>query len=135
MIGGKDFLDLAVVSAVALAFVSLMIVIQALQHGRTRAEIIRGVGFVWGAVALTLVLAWLLEDHWGGALIDVQVVPEPKVVTRSLTGAQSAILGAMLATLLGLYIATILSIKKLTEPRDGLTVDGGDAASDRSETE
>ncbi|MBD3292566.1 MAG: hypothetical protein GF393_06550 [Armatimonadia bacterium] len=135
MIGGKDFLDLAVVCAVALGFVSLMIVIQALQHGRTRAEIVRGVGFLWGAVALTLVLAWLLEDHWGGSLIDVQVVPEPKVVTRSLTTTQGAVLAGMLAALLGLYIATILTIKRLTQPRDRVTVGGGDAESDRGENE
>jgi len=140
MIGGKDFLDLAVVSGVALGFVSLMIVIQALQHGRTRGEIVRGVGFLWGAVALTLVLAWLLEDYWGGALIDVQVAPEPRVVTRSITGTQGAILGAMLAAVLGLYIATILTVKKLTQPRDRVTVSGGDGESgaveaDRGETE
>lgn len=135
MIGGKDWLDLAVVCTVALGFVSLMIVIQALQHERSRAEIIRGVGFLWSAVALTLVLAWLLEDHWGGALIDVQVVPEPTVVTRSLTATQGAILAAMLATMLGLYIATILTVKRLIQPRDGLTVSGGDAESDRGEIE
>lgn len=122
MIGGKDWLDLIVVSAVALGFLTLMIVIQALQHERSRAEIIRAVSVVWGAVALTLLLAWLLEDYWGGAVIDVQVWPRPDVVARPLTTMQGVILGAMMAVLLGLYVAAVLAVRKLIQPRDAVTV-------------
>jgi protein-S-isoprenylcysteine O-methyltransferase Ste14 len=122
MIGGKDWLDLIVVSSIALGFVTLMIVIQALQHQRSREEIIRGVGLLWAAVALTMVLAWLLEDHWGGALIDVQVYPRPEVVTREITRMQAAILAGMLAAMLGLYIGAIMTVRRLTEPRDGMNV-------------
>lgn len=122
MIGGKDWVSLVVVSAVALGFITLMIVIQALQHERTRGEIIRGVAFVWGAVALTLLLAWLLEDYWGGAVIDVQISPEPQVLTRSLTGAQTAILVAMLVALLGLFVGAILTVKRLTHPREDVRI-------------
>jgi hypothetical protein len=122
MIGGKDWLSLVVVSAVALAFITLMIVIQALQHERSRGEILRGVAVVWGAVALTLLLAWLLEDYWGGAVIDVQVSPSPEVVTRSLSAAQMAALGAMMAAVVAFYVGAIVSVRRLTQPSDELAV-------------
>lgn len=133
MIGRKDWLDLVFVSAVALAFLTLMLVIQALQHGRSRREIIRGVGVVWGAVAVTLLLAWLLEDHWGGSLIDVQIWPRPQVVTRPLTGAQMAVLGAMLAALLALYVTAILAVRKLIQSADGVRVLPGDEPDDEAQ--
>ncbi|MFO8080546.1 MAG: hypothetical protein R6V07_09585 [Armatimonadota bacterium] len=122
MTGGKDWLSLVAVSVVALAFITLMIVIQALQHERTRGEIVRGVAVVWGAVALTLLLAWLLEDYWGGAVIDVQVSPSPEIVTRSLTAGQMAALGAMVAALLALYVAAIMSVRRLAQPSEDLAV-------------
>jgi len=122
MIGGKDWVSLTLVSAVALGFITLMIVIQALQNERSRGEIIRGVAFVWGAVGVTLLLAWLLESYWGGAVIDVQITPEPQVLTRSLTGTQTAILVGMLAALLGLYVAAILTVKRLIHPAEGMRV-------------
>jgi protein-S-isoprenylcysteine O-methyltransferase Ste14 len=130
MIGGKSWLDLVVVSGIALGFITLMVVIQALQHERTREEIIRGVALVWGSVALTLLLAWLLEDHWGGALIDVQVYPRPDVITRPMTGTQTAVLAGLLAAILGLYIGAILTVRKLTSPRNGLTVTRTDESGD-----
>ncbi|MGI5818977.1 MAG: hypothetical protein ACOX9R_12865 [Armatimonadota bacterium] len=126
MIGGKDWLGLVIVSCVALGFVTLMIVIQAAQHGRTRGEILRGVGLVWGAVAVTLLLAWLLEDHWGGALIDIQVSPEPRVLTRSLTGSEAATLAVLVAALIGLYLTAIMTVKRLTLPVDQIRVGNGD---------
>ena len=126
MVGGKDWLDLIVVSGVALAFLTLMLVIQGAQHGRSRGEIIRGVGFVWGAVALTLALACLLEDHWGGTVVDVQVAPAPRVVTRSLTATQAGALAGMLAAMLGLYIGAIVTVRKLTQPTEQVTVTGSD---------
>ncbi|MFP4248046.1 MAG: hypothetical protein ACLFU7_00220 [Armatimonadota bacterium] len=137
MIGGKDWLSLVAVSAVALAFITLMIVIQALQHERTRGEILRGVAVVWGAVALTLLVAWLLEDYWGGAVIDVQVSPSPEIVTRPLTSGQIAALGAMVVALLALYVAAIMSVRKLTQPSEELTVHhtGDRPAGSRDESE
>lgn len=126
MIGGKDWLDLIFVSVIALGVITLMLVIQAAQRGRTRAEILRAVAFVWGAVALTLAVAWLLEDRWGGSLIDVQVTPRPQLVTRPLSAAQSVILGLTLAVMLAAYIAVILAVRRLLEPGDGLTVSDGD---------
>lgn len=122
MIAGKDWVSLVIVTAVALGFITLMIVVQALQHGRSRGEIIRGVGVVWAAVAMTLLMAWLLEDYWGGAVIDVQVAPSPEVVTRPLTTAQIAILAVMLAAIVGLYITAILTVRKLAQPADGMSV-------------
>jgi hypothetical protein len=130
MIGGKSWLDLVVVSGIALGFITLMVVIQALQHERTREEIIGGVALVWGSVALTLLLAWLLEDHWGGALIDVQVYPRPDVITRPMTGTQTAVLAGLLAAIVGLYIGAILTVRKLTSPRTGLTVTRTDESGD-----
>ena len=49
MIGG-GLADLIFVSVIALGVIT-MLVIQAAQRGRTRAEILRAVAFVWGAVA------------------------------------------------------------------------------------
>ena len=135
MIGGKSWLELAVVSAVALGFLTLMIVIQALQNGRSRSEIIRGVALVWGAVALTLTLAGLLQGHWGGAVIDVQVPPRPQVLTRSLSGTQAAVLGAMLVAIAGLYITAILAVRRLTQPADQLSVTPGDGGGSESRGE
>ncbi len=133
MIGGKDWLSLIVVSAVALGFITLMVVIQALQHERSRGEIIRGVGLIWGALGLTLLLAWLLEGYWGGAVIDVQIAPEPQVVTRSLTGAQTAILTVMLAALLALYVIAVLTVKRLVGASEELAVRPADRPPDGSE--
>lgn len=133
MIGGKDWLDLIVVSAVALGFLTLMIVIQALQNERSRGEIIRGVSVVWGAVAATLLLAWLLEGYWGGALIDVQVWPRPDVVTRPLTGTQGVVLTVMMVALLGLYVTAVLTVRKLIQPREAWTIRRTSEADDGSQ--
>lgn len=119
MIGGKDWADLAVVSAVALSVISLMLGIQGAQHGRSRRQIAGTIALIWGAVALTLVLAWQLEGHWGGALFDVQVAPEPELVSRSLSGSQAAVLGVVLVVTLASYIAAIMAVRRLTAHADG----------------
>ncbi len=122
MIGGKDWLDLAVVTAVSLGFISLMLVIKGAQAGRTKRQIVGTVGLVWGTVALTLAAAWLLEKYWGGPLFDVQIAPEPDVMTRTLTTAQAAALALMGAVLLGAYITVIVAVRRLMEPKDSLEV-------------
>lgn len=118
MIGGKDWLDLALVSAVALGVISLMLAIQGAQHRRPRGQIIGTIALIWGTVALTLLLAWQLEDHWGGGLIDVQTGPETRVVTRSVSGSEAAILGLVLAVTVASYIAAIVAVRRLTAASD-----------------
>ncbi|MGC9320162.1 MAG: hypothetical protein ACP5KN_19170 [Armatimonadota bacterium] len=122
MIGGKSWLDLAVVTAAVLGFVALMLFIQGRHRGRTNREIARTAGLLCGSVALTMVVAWLLEAHWGGPVFDVQMAPGPRVVTRSLTWGEGAALAAVMAVLVALYITSILAVRRLLQPAEGVRV-------------
>ncbi len=126
MIGGKSVLELAVVTAGALGFVTLLVVVQAKSRGRTRAEILRACGLVWGAVALTLGVAWLLDAWTGGGLFDVQLGGGARVVTGSLGRGRTAVVVALLAVLIGLYVAAITAVRRLLAPDPALTVGAGD---------
>ncbi len=132
MIGGKDWADLAVVSAVALSVITLMLAIQGAQHGRSRRQIVGTIALIWGAVALTLVLAWQLEGRWGGPLFDLRVARDPELVTRPLSGSQAAVLGVVLTVTVASYIAVIVAVRRLTAathaPGDTLTVTPRDEA-------
>ncbi|MEA3400800.1 MAG: hypothetical protein U9R79_06075 [Armatimonadota bacterium] len=119
MIGGKSWLDLAVVAGAVMGFVTLMLVIQGRDRGRTNREIACTAALVCASVALTMALAWLLESRWGGPIFDVQMAPGPRVVTRSLTGIEAVALAAVMAVLIGLYITSILAVKRLLEPERG----------------
>lgn len=116
MIGGKDWVDLAIVSAIALSVLSLMLGIQGAQHGRSRRQIAGTIALIWGTVALTLLLASQLESYWGGSLFDVWVGPEPKIVTRPVTGSQWALIGVMLVVILAACIGAIAAVRRLLAP-------------------
>lgn len=118
MIGGKSWLELATVSAVMLGFITLLLVIQARDRGRSRGEIVRTTALVWACVSLTIGLAWLLESRWGGALFDVQLGGGARVVTRSLGMEQALTLGGLLAAMVALYVVAVLSVRRLMERRD-----------------
>ncbi|HCA45785.1 MAG TPA: hypothetical protein DEP45_00110 [Armatimonadetes bacterium] len=114
MIGGKDWLELAVVLGIALGVLTLMVAIQGAQNARSRRQIVGTVALIWGTMALTLTLAWQLEEYWGGALIDVLTGPRPEIVTRSLTGGQAVALGLVLLVTLAGYVASALAVRRLT---------------------
>ncbi|MFW5869173.1 MAG: hypothetical protein ACOCX2_15210 [Armatimonadota bacterium] len=133
MTAGKDWLDLIVVTCAALGFITLMLAIQGAQHGRSRRQIVGTIALLWGAVALTLGLAWLLEDHWGGSLIDVQITPEPEVITRPVTSEQAVVLGLFGVVLLAAYITVILAVRRLMQPADRLMVRTEDGAGSEEE--
>lgn len=122
MIGGKDWLDLIVVSASLLGLVTLMLVISASSRGRNRGEIVRTAALIWASVAVTLTVAWLLEARTGGAVFDVQITPRPRVISRSLTPGQIAALVVVLVVLIALYVTAILAVRRLLESRDEANV-------------
>ncbi len=126
MIGGKSVLELAVVTAGTLGFVTLLVGIQAKSRGRTRAEILRACGLVWGAVALTLGVAWLLDAWTGGGLFDVRLAGGARVVTGSLGRGRAAGVVALLIMLVALYVAAITAVRRLLAPDPALTVGAGD---------
>ncbi len=131
MIGGKSWLDLAVVAAAVMALVTLMLVIQALDRGRPRSQIIRVAALLWGAVGLTIGMGWLLDIHWGGALFDVELIGDPRVVSRQLSTSEMVLLGIVLAAMAALYVVSIAAVRRLLErDTDELKVrpaDGGEA--------
>ena len=57
MIGGKDWLELAVVLGIALVVLTLMVGIQGAQNGRSRRQIGGTIALIWGTMILTLVAA------------------------------------------------------------------------------
>ena len=120
MIGGKDWMELAVVLGIALVVLTLMVGIQGAQNGRSRRQSGATIALIWGTMVLTLVAAWQLEEHWGGTLIDVQTGPNPEIVTRSLSGGQAAVLGLVLVVTLAGYIASTVAVRRLTatQPED-----------------
>lgn len=128
MIAGKDWLDLVVVAAAALGLLTLMLAIQGAQHGSSRRQIVGTIALMWGAVALTIALAWLLEGRWGGSLIEVQITPQPQVVTRPLSRVQTAVLAVMGAVMLAAYITVIVAVRRLMQPAEKLSVRPADDA-------
>jgi hypothetical protein len=118
MLVDKSWLDLAVVSIFVLGIVTLMLVIRAADRGRARREILKTTVMVWAAVAITLTVAWLFELYAGGAVFDLQVTPEPRMVTRALTASEMTGMAVIMVVLLGLYLTTILAVKRLLEPRE-----------------
>lgn len=119
MLAGKSWLDLAVVSVCVLGLVTLMLVIRASDRGRGRREIVQATVMVWAAVAITLTVAWLFELYAGGAIFDLQVLPELQVVARALTATEIAAIAVIMVVLLSLYLTTILTVRRLLEPREG----------------
>lgn len=119
MIGGKNWLEVAVVTAVALGFVTLLLVIRAQDRGRAGREIVRTAVLVWSAAIVTLLLAWQLEIRLGGPVFDVNVGASPGVVARDLDTGQVVMLGAVLLVMVALYVVTILAVRRLIEPEDG----------------
>ncbi len=124
MMGGKSWLDLAVVAAAVMAFVTLLLFIQASGRGRSRAEIARTAGLLWAALALTVGLGWLLEARWGGAVFDIELRGGPRVMTRSLTWGQMVTLGVMLVGVVALYVTSLLAVRRLLAPEGRLEVRG-----------
>ncbi len=113
MIGQTGWLELTVVAVMVLGLLTLMLFISARQRGRGAHEIVKTTVLVWAAVAITLTVAWLLEGRVGGPIFDLRVGPEPEVLTRPVTTSEAVALGAVLVVMLGLYVATIIAVRRL----------------------
>lgn len=121
MSGGKSMLELIVVTVGALGFVSLLLVIQGNQHGRTRAEIVRALVAVWAAVA-GMLAAVAGARAVLGELFDVQLTGGAPIVWRSLGPGEIAVLVGLVVVTIVLYVIAYRAIRRLLTPAPGLTV-------------
>jgi len=132
MIAGKSVLELVAVTGGALGFVTLLVAIQAANHGRGRAEIIRALGVLWAAVAGSVAAVIAFKALVGG-LFDVQLSGGAPLLWRSLTGGQAAILVALLAVVIALYVLAIVAVRRLLAPAEALAVHPADRLEDEDE--
>jgi len=129
MIAGVNVLELVAVAGGALGFVTLLVVIQAGNRGRGRAEIIRGVGVLWAAVAGSLAAVIALKALLGG-LFDVQFSGGTRLLWRSLSSGQAAILAALVAVVIALYVLAFVAVRRLLAPARGIAVHPADLPED-----
>ncbi len=117
----REWLGLIVVLIAGVAFVSLLIWIQAQSHGKSREQILRTIALVWAATALTVAAGWMLRLQLGGPVFELQPFGGLRLLVRSLSGPQIAMTCALLAALVGLYIGVILAVRRLlgAEPTGG----------------
>lgn len=116
MMAGKSVLELVAVAGAALGFVTLLVVIQAANRGRGRADIIRALGVVWGAVAGSLAAVIALKGLLGG-LFEVQLSGGTRLLWRSLTTGQGILVAALIAVVIALYVLAYMAVRRLLAPR------------------
>ena len=121
MIAGKSVLELVAVTGGALGFVTLLVAIQAGSRGRGRAEIIRAVGVLWAAAAGSLAAVIALKALLGG-LFEVQFGGGTRLLWRSLTTGQVAVLAALIAVVIALYVLAFVAVRRLLAPARAIAV-------------
>lgn len=121
MSAGKSMLELIAVTVGALGFVSLLLVIQGHQHGRTRAEVVRALLAVWGAV-VGMLAAVFGARAMVGELFDVQLTGGAPIVWRSLSPPQIAMLVGLIVVTIVLYVIAHAAVRRLLAPASGLGV-------------
>ena len=113
----REWLGLIIVVFAGMAFVSLLIWIQAQSHGKSQGQALRTIGLVWAAVALTVAGGWLICRQLGGPVFEVQSSGGLRFLVRSLSGPQIAMICALLAGLVALYVGAILAVRRLLGAR------------------
>lgn len=121
MSAGKSLLELVVVTVGALGFVSLLLVIQGNQHGRTRAEIVRAIVAVWAAVAGMLAAVAGARTVLG-ELFDVQLTGGSPIVWHSLGPGEIAVLVGLVIVTIVLYVIAYGAVRRLLAPAPGLEI-------------
>jgi len=109
----REWLGFVVVVFAGMSYLSLLVWIQARSQGRDRAVTLKTLGLLWGAIAVTVACGWLLHGNLGGPVFQVQSAGGLRLLVRSLSGVQIAMVCGLLAGLTGLYLAAIMVLRRL----------------------